>query len=76
MKIHIQGRLRWSLDARWSSDHLHLEKVKKVCGELRDARFGVVIHRVFLESLETLPDWMKIQTKKRPMWFATHFYPK
>jgi hypothetical protein len=29
MHRRIQGKLRWSLDARRSSDHLHLEKVKK-----------------------------------------------
>jgi hypothetical protein len=26
--------------------------------------------------VETLPDWMEIQTKNGPLWFTTHFYTK
>jgi hypothetical protein len=75
MHWHIQG-LRQSLDARQSSDHLHLEEVEKAWGELHDAWFRVVIHCICLEILETLPYWMEIQTKNRPLWTTTHLYAK
>jgi hypothetical protein len=42
------------------SNYLHFEETEKARGELCDARFGVIIHRIRLEGLEMLPCWMKI----------------
>jgi hypothetical protein len=76
MHWRIQGRLRWSLDAKRMIDRLHLKETEKAWGELRDTWFGVVSHHICLEDLETLPCWTKIWTKHWPLWTTTHFYAK